>query len=241
MKTAFKLLLIMVIPAAWHTTANAADTWTFSPKVAIYEKNASFTDKTGDIDIDIGLATAELGFTVSRDKFYLSLAYDRSLNSGYSFDEGRELNMARYDYALTAGYIVASWFNVFLGAKDGLSSVTSYDLATDSYKDQRFQDTGAFLGFGFNYAVNDMIGFSGSLAYASMSGTIELGGTGFTTGVEIDGTTRGTSYNLSANWTVRPDQVLQLGYKANRYSFEGDDLEYDQNFDMVYVSVLNFF
>ncbi len=74
-----------------------------------------------------------------------------------------------------------------------------------------------------------------------MSGSIKSGGTGVAVGTEIDGTTKGASYNLSANWAARIDQVLQFGFKANRYSFSSDDLDYDQDFDIVYVSLLNFF
>lgn len=219
----------------------AEEKWSFVPRIAVQEKNASFTSSANsDVDIDIDITTAEFGLTLQRGDFYGTLTYDRSLNAGYSFGEGREVNMQRADYALTFGYSIIPEFNAFLGIKDGVSEVTSYNVTTATYRDLVFQDQGAFAGVGFSYNFKKYGIVAGSIAYASMNGRVDIGGTGVSKVITTDGTTKGASYSLGWNWPVRQDQVLSIGVKANRYDFVSDDLEYEQNFDIVYFSLSNY-
>jgi hypothetical protein len=232
----FRTRVVLYLLLAWSPLAAVAEEWVIAPKVSLLHKDTEFTDQAGNVDVAMPVSTAELGITVARNKFYGSFSYDRSINSGYEFDDGRELHMSRQDVTLTGGYTISSSFSVFAGLKNGVSDITLLEVTTSTFSDLLIQDSGVFLGLSYQHSLGENIALSTSLAYANMAGNVKRGGTS-ATAFDIDGDTAGLSLNAGLSMAMESNQVLAFGFKAHRYEFTSSQIDFDQNFNMLYLSL----
>lgn len=164
-------------------------------------------------DFSINLPMLSAGATLAVDKFFFTLKAETVLaespvtpqeTNRSAFGEanllaiaGSEVNVARQDYSLTAGYNVWNALNLFAGYLTGETELTpapfcanpfnlndadesepctrsnraffQYHLGQGQYR-QVYKESGPFVGGSYTFRYNDIGALSFSLAYASMSG-----------------------------------------------------------------------
>ncbi|MDH5632643.1 MAG: hypothetical protein OEZ10_06555 [Gammaproteobacteria bacterium] len=236
----FPFFLSMTFFVGGPAFAEQGESWVFVPKVSASKKQMEFIDKTGSVDVGITTVTAELAFTAAYKQFYMSLSADESVNSTYELEAERELQSSRQDYALTFGYNIAG-FNIFAGYKDGQSEISSKEIFTGELTDLTFRDNGPFLGFSYGYQMDKYGSIGANVAYAAMAGQLIRGSSVSPFILNLDGDTSGVSYGLYWSVPVNDSQVFSANLKSHRYQFSSDLIDYEQNFDILSLSLSSYF
>ena len=218
-------------------TARAADTgrednFTVVGSTAMNYKTVSF--QVGDKNFDPNYVTFDLGLTLAYRGFYLSANYDVSLKdfvtlnntpSGAGGLDNSIATFSREDVTATFGYNVWRAMNVFVGYRQGQSSVFLFsDLTPPETRNTEavFQTKGPFLGASYGFAMGNSGILQLSAAYASMSGesTIFSRLSNGTSESEISkGPARGYSLGVGWSGTLEGTLVYTVAYKFSNYKF----------------------
>lgn len=221
-------------------TARAADkgredNFTVVGSTALNYKTVSF--QVGDKSFDPNYVTFDLGLTLAYRGFYLSGNYDVSLKdfvtlnstpSGSGGVDNLILTFSREDVTATFGYNVWKAMNVFIGYRQGqtsviaLSDLTGTTLQPARNSELTFQTKGPFIGVSYGFAMGNSGILQLSAAYASMSGestVFSLLSNGTSESEISKGPARGYSIGVGWSGTLEGTLVYTVAYKFSNYKF----------------------
>lgn len=219
-------------------TARAADTgrnddFTVVGSTALNYKTVSFS-VGGQKNFDPNYVTFDLGLTLAYRGFYLSGNYDVSLKdfitlnntpSGSGGVDNTILTFSREDMTATFGYNIWKAMNVFIGYRQGQSSVVVFsDLGAPPTRNSEisFQTKGPFIGASYGFAMGNKGILQLSAAYAFMSGestSFILQSDGTSESETSKGPARGYSLGVGWSGTLEGTLVYTVAYKFSNYKF----------------------
>jgi hypothetical protein len=226
--------------------------WGFVGQAAIGQKGMELVIR--EQEFSPSFTTLDLSITAVKNKFYTSLAHERSIKDDIETDPTGLIFYSRLDTNLTFGYSLRENWNLFGGYRWGDTDMYYDDNVNQLSRSFGASSEGIFLGASYSHGFKKGT-LSTSIAIASLKGEVSLteplvDTTAFTVITPpdvVEGDALGSSYSFVWTGEVSENTTYNLGLRIHRYTFDdkkvfaGLDLSYDENFTTISLGLSHFF